>query len=279
MATYTFDKTTKIIQVASPATAIGIQELVDAIRDYEDDLSAGMSIPSLARAAGKSNLGGGAETGITLTLLDGWTLQFEPRGGPTWDTCIIQDGNLVGLSGAAPYNPIEQADYVSVIQLGAIAGFIATPSGLSASVDASAVSAAVNLSLSAYEATGVASKADLTGVSASLSSGDILSALSAYRTSGVAGIIDLTGVSGSVDQSGVSAATLLALSAYESTGVASKEDINNISAAIDASAVAAAVSGAIVSGIGAWGDLRWSKIYGIPLQQWDVIILEEEEQP
>ena len=39
-----------------------------------------------------------------------------------------------------------------------------------------------------------------------------------------------------------------------------------------ASAIASAVSGAVVSGIGAWGDLRWSKIYGIPLDEWDVIV-------
>lgn len=39
-----------------------------------------------------------------------------------------------------------------------------------------------------------------------------------------------------------------------------------------ASAVASASSAAIVSGIGEWGDLRWSKIYGIPLEQWDVVV-------
>jgi hypothetical protein len=130
----------------------------------------------------------------------------------------------------------------------------------------------------------VASYNDLSGISVTGGSGGLTSAqmlevLSAYKASGVAGLVDLSSVSGSVDLSGVSAAVLSALSAYESTGVASKEDINNISisAEVDASAVAAAVSGAIVSGIGAWGDLRWSKIYGIPLQQWDVIILEDDE--
>jgi hypothetical protein len=59
----------------------------------------------------------------------------------------------------------------------------------------------------------------------------------------------------------------------------------NTSAAV-ASAISAAVidpivlgvvtgsSGAIVSGIGAWGDLRWSKIYGIPLDEWEIIITD-----
>ena len=61
----------------------------------------------------------------------------------------------------------------------------------------------------------------------------------------------------------------LSLSAYEGSGVAAYTDL---SATTDAEAIASAVSGAVVSGIGAWGDLRWSKIYGIPLDEWDAII-------
>ena len=48
--------------------------------------------------------------------------------------------------------------------------------------------------------------------------------------------------------------------------------ISAVSLAITSEDLASAVSGAIVSGIGAWGDLRWSKIYGIPLDEWDVIV-------
>ena len=33
-----------------------------------------------------------------------------------------------------------------------------------------------------------------------------------------------------------------------------------------------AETSAIISGLGAWGDLRWSKIYGIPLDEWDIIV-------
>jgi len=62
-----------------------------------------------------------------------------------------------------------------------------------------------------------------------------------------------------------------ALSAYGLSGVAQQEHLLNLSGgAVDVSAL----SGAIVSGIGAWGDLRWSKIYGIPLDEWDIIITE-----
>jgi len=286
MATYSFDKTTKIIQVASPATAVQVQELIDTIRSYEDELSAGISIPKIANAAGKDDLGGGAAVGITLTLLDGWTIQFAPRGGPGWETCIIQDGNLVGISGGGSYNPIEQADFVSIIQLGAVGTTIATVEGGSGGggLTSAQTSAVVNLSLSAYETTGVASKFDVTG--ASVSSGDILSALSAYEIDGVASFRDISASSaaGGLTSAQTSAMVLCGLSAYESTGVVSKTDLDNItgvSATLPQGQldyIASSVSGSVVSGIGAWGDLRWSKIYGIPLQQWDVIVLEDDEE-
>ena len=73
-----------------------------------------------------------------------------------------------------------------------------------------------------------------------------------------------------INKADVSGQVNNSLSAYETTGVASKIDI--IINATNPSAIASAVSGSIVSGIGEWGDLRWSKIYGIPLAQWDVVI-------
>lgn len=81
----------------------------------------------------------------------------------------------------------------------------------------------------------------------------------------ITGLNDLStaDVSGAVNES---------LSAYETSGVASQSDIQDIINGTTSGAVASAVSGAIVSGIGAWGDLRWSKIYGIPLDEWDAII-------
>ena len=75
----------------------------------------------------------------------------------------------------------------------------------------------------------------------------------------------------------------IALSGYQSVsaGVAAYTDLSGISVSLDASAldyivtgVVSGSSGSIVSGIGAWGDLRWSKIYGIPLEQWDALIEE-----
>lgn len=265
MANYTFDKDIKIIEVDLPTTGIQIQELIDEIRNYEDNL-VNFDIPKIANAGGKDDLGGGAEVGITLTLLDGWTIGFADRAGPGWTTCIVQDGNLVATSGGTSYNPIEQADYVSVIQLGAVATTIATADILSA--------------LSAYDQSGgVAKESTVSGIPFAISGGTLL-ALSAYEVTGVASKFDVTGTSAQVDLSAISGVMNESLSAYEATGVASKIDINNIeitgvSAEIPASAldyIITGVSGAIVSGIGEWGDLRWSKIYGIPLDQWDITV-------
>ena len=145
--------------------------------------------------------------------------------------------------------------------------------------------------LSAYKTSGVAGVTDLSGVTGTLDQSAVSAAvnqsLSAYETTGVASKFDVTGTSATVDLSAISGVMNESLSAYESTGVASKIDINNItgvSATIPLSSldyivtgVVSGSSGAVISGIGAWGDLRWSKIYGIPLQQWDVIVLEEDE--
>lgn len=41
---------------------------------------------------------------------------------------------------------------------------------------------------------------------------------------------------------------------------------------VDPSGTILSLSAQIVSGIGEWGDLRWSKIYGIPLEQWNIVV-------
>lgn len=64
-----FIKDDKVILIESPTTEVTIQELIDAIRDYEDSQFA-MDIPKLADASGKQDLGGGSFVGITLELLD-----------------------------------------------------------------------------------------------------------------------------------------------------------------------------------------------------------------
>lgn len=109
-----FDKINQLITVEAPATEITIQELVNAIRDWQDEVQ-NMEIENIADGSGKEGLGGGVSVGVTLTLLD-WKIMFEARAGPTYTLCAISGGNLVTYdSGTATYiNPVEPSAFVTV---------------------------------------------------------------------------------------------------------------------------------------------------------------------
>jgi len=91
-----FDKVNKVITVLAPDTEITIQNLLDSIREYEDELTS-MDIPKIVSCAGKEPLGGGVVVGLTLTLLDDWQLAFEARSGPSYIQCIVSGGNIVAV--------------------------------------------------------------------------------------------------------------------------------------------------------------------------------------
>lgn len=114
MATLSFDKINKIITVDAPDTEITIQELINLIRDWEDELE-NLETPKVADASGKEGLGGGVSVGITVTLID-WYLTFEARSGPTWELCSISGGNLVRYdTGTLTYgNPISPSAYTTI---------------------------------------------------------------------------------------------------------------------------------------------------------------------
>ena len=101
-----FYEAIKIIEVEAPAIEVSIQELLNACREWEDDLSS-LDTPQIAYASGKEVLGGGMSVGVTLLLMD-WRVRFQARPGPDWVTCNISGGNLVA------FNTILQA-YVSPI--------------------------------------------------------------------------------------------------------------------------------------------------------------------
>ncbi len=100
----TFIKNEKIILITIPQTTVTIQELLNAIRDYEDEITT-MDIPHLADASGKENLGGGVFVGITLELLDNWRIKFQDRcsevcddpsyTGDSFVQCSVTGGNIV----------------------------------------------------------------------------------------------------------------------------------------------------------------------------------------
>ncbi len=108
-----FDRLEKVIEIEAPATEVTVQELLNACRDYEDELSS-IDLPQIAYASGKEELGGGVSVGITLQLID-WKVKFEARSGPDWVVCNISGGNLVcwDTVTAAYVTPIEPSAYVT----------------------------------------------------------------------------------------------------------------------------------------------------------------------
>jgi hypothetical protein len=57
----------RIVEIVAPTTTATIQEVHNAIREWEDT-SYGISFPKLITSAGKEDLGGGKSVGITATL-------------------------------------------------------------------------------------------------------------------------------------------------------------------------------------------------------------------
>ena len=107
-----------IISITAPTTLVTVEELITAIRQSEDDL-ANMTYPYIIDTAGKSDLGGGVTTGITLTLSSLWQIQF-------WNRVVrgtIKDGNVVGGVGGVPIKNTGGND--TILQLGAVATSIA----------------------------------------------------------------------------------------------------------------------------------------------------------
>jgi len=108
-----FDKYNKLVVVEAPDTDITIQELVDAIRDWQDEL-ANMETDNVCNAYGKQDLGAGLKVGITLELINDWRIAFEDRAGPTWTVCTVLGGNLVAIN-VYGNNPIYPATYVNTM--------------------------------------------------------------------------------------------------------------------------------------------------------------------
>jgi len=113
--TIEFDKINQLIIIKKPDVEIVCQDLINAIRDYEDDLLS-FDVAKIANANGKDDLGGGVLVGITLTLLN-WRLQFEARTElEGWTICKVSGGNLVAVdeNGDGMYQ-IAPSAYVNVI--------------------------------------------------------------------------------------------------------------------------------------------------------------------
>ncbi len=100
-----YDFSNKIITVPAPDTTLDLQFLVNETRAAEDTPTPGMGYKKIIDAFGKQDLGGGVLVGITVIMLDGWRVAFEPRSGPTTESVTISGGNFVGEAGANPISP------------------------------------------------------------------------------------------------------------------------------------------------------------------------------
>lgn len=111
--------TPKLVKITSPTTEVTIQELVNTIRDWEDETPA-LNYNKVIDAVGKADLGAGVVSGIILTLGNEWRIKF-------WNGVvqgIIKDGTIVPTSGYNG-NPIESTGgNDSIIVLNQIGGVI-----------------------------------------------------------------------------------------------------------------------------------------------------------
>lgn len=106
-----FDVINNVIEVESPATEVTIQNLINAIREFEDDPE-GIVVSSIANASGKQSLGPGKSVGITLELINDWRVEFEARESQTF--CYVRGGNLVATN-QYNNNPIKPSTNVNVV--------------------------------------------------------------------------------------------------------------------------------------------------------------------
>lgn len=84
--------TPRLVVVESPSTEITVQDLLDTLRDWEDE-PINMDADQIVKAAGKDDLGGGVKVGITITLLNA-QLMFESRTTEIDNgTCSTADSN------------------------------------------------------------------------------------------------------------------------------------------------------------------------------------------
>lgn len=104
-----FDTNLKVITVEKPQITLTVQTLYNEIRLFEEKMPF-LHVAQLAKGSGKQSLGGGAQVGITLELVDDWRLSFEARdgieeGGGTI-LCTVSGGNLVATNQYSN-NPIK----------------------------------------------------------------------------------------------------------------------------------------------------------------------------
>ena len=111
-ASLTFFKYERLIQVDSPQIEVTIQDLLNQIRNYEEQLI-NLDYGHIANATGKQALGGDVYVGITLELINDWRIQFEARPGNDYILVSVSGGNLVATN-IYDDNPIKPSAFTQV---------------------------------------------------------------------------------------------------------------------------------------------------------------------
>jgi hypothetical protein len=120
-----FNRATKIAELPiTDGADITVQSVYDQFKDFEDEPRS-MDLNRMISAGGKTPLGGGRFTVVTITLLDGWLLAFEERIGPGTTQTTVSDGNIVAEDEAGdPQFPIFPTAFTAVTIAQATTGAI-----------------------------------------------------------------------------------------------------------------------------------------------------------
>lgn len=103
----------RVITVNSPSVEILVQDLVDTLRELEDELE-NIGFVAIVRATGKQELTTELSVGITCTLLNA-RLAFEARPSAPFVRCDVVGGNLLAVDEAE--TPIEVIEITSFTQI------------------------------------------------------------------------------------------------------------------------------------------------------------------
>ena len=127
----TFLLADQIISCQNTISVLTAQELLDACRTVEDSV-VGMQFGTVAYAAGKTDLSASIQVGITVTLLENWTIYSQKTSG----SFTIQDGNIVRWDATTPFYPNTLCTYQQILIQGGVITTVSGGSGLSPSESA-----------------------------------------------------------------------------------------------------------------------------------------------
>ncbi len=109
MATITFNKSSKFVQLGVGDILTNAQEIANAIRTFQEDLN-NMDLPNMMTAVGKGAIGATDKTGILLTLLDGWKIRADDTFGSA--TVVVVKGDIItDVVDQTPFVPVTNVSY------------------------------------------------------------------------------------------------------------------------------------------------------------------------